>query len=84
MSDLVASKISYLSWTIALMPICSDEYPTPLANFGKEGFVGRACVRGDVLLVDAIAGPASIKLVNHLGAIPVFVKVEGEVRQPSL
>ena len=58
------------------MPICSDEYPSALADFREEGFVGSSYVCGDVLLVDAISDAASTELFDDLRAVPVFVKVE--------
>lgn len=66
------------------MPIRGDKDPPVLTDLGEEGFVRCSHVRGDVLLIDAISDAASMKLFNDLGAVPVFVKVESEIRQPSL
>jgi len=76
MPDFVTTKVGDLSGTISLMPICGDEYPSALADFWKEGFVGGSYVCGDVLLIDAISYSASTELFDDLGAVPVFVKVE--------
>jgi hypothetical protein len=84
MSDSIAAKIGDFAWTIALMPVCSNQNPAAFADLWEKSFVGSAGVGGYILLVDAVANAASMKFIEDLGAVPVFVEVEGEVRQPSL
>lgn len=84
MSDFVAAQIGDFAWTIALMPVCGDQNPATLADLWEQSFVGGASVGGDVLFINAVANAAFMKFFDDLGAVPVFVKVEGEVRQPSL
>jgi hypothetical protein len=83
-SDFVTAEIGGLAWTIALMPVCGNQNPAALADLRKKRFVCRARVGSYVLLVDAVPNAASMKFLDDLGAVPVFVKIEGEVRQPSL
>ena len=66
------------------MPIGGNQNPAALANSWKKGLVGGTGVGGDILLIDAIADTVLVKLIDYLGAIPIFVEVEGEVRQPLL
>jgi hypothetical protein len=75
--NFVAAEVSYLAGTVSLMPICGDKDPSALADLRQESFVGCSCIRGNVLLVDAISDPALMKFFDDLGAVPVFVKVEG-------
>jgi hypothetical protein len=65
------------------MPVSGNEDPAVASDLWKKCFVGRADICGDVLLVDAIANTGSIELVYDFRAIPVFIKVESEIRQPS-
>jgi len=79
---LVAPQISEFSWPISLVPISGDQDPAVLAYFGQKCFVSGSDVRGYILLVDAISNASSVQLVLNFRTIPVFVKVEGKVRQP--
>ena len=84
MPDFAPSEIVDFAWTIALMPVFSNQNPAAFADLWEKSFVGSAGVGSYILLVDAVANAASMKFIEDLGAVPVFVEVEGEVRQPSL
>jgi hypothetical protein len=81
-SNLVESQVGDLSWSVTLMPVSGDEYPSALTDLGKKGFVGGSDIRRDILLVDAISNASSVELVLDFGTVPVLIKVEGEIRQP--
>jgi hypothetical protein len=49
----------------------------------KEGLVRRADIPRYILFIYPVADTGSIELIYDFGAIPVFVKIEGEIRQPS-
>jgi hypothetical protein len=82
-SDVVPTEIRNFSWTISLMPICGYQNPAVTSNLRKEPLVGCSDISGYILLVDAVADTGSVELIYDFGAVPVFVKVEGEIRQPS-
>ena len=84
MPYFIATEIGYFAGAVALVPIGGDQNPAALTDFGEDRFIGRARVRGDILLVDAIADAALVELIDDLRAVPIFVEVEGEIRQPSL
>jgi hypothetical protein len=59
------------------MPVCGDQDPRVLADFGQEGLVGGSRIWPHILLVGAISNASSVELVLNLWTIPVFVEVEG-------
>ena len=82
-SNLVATEIRDLPWPIPLMPIRRYEDPAVAPYLRKESFVGRSDISGNVLLIDTIANVGSVELAHDFGAIPVLIKVESKIRQPS-
>jgi hypothetical protein len=84
MPHFVASKISNFSWPVTLVPVRSDQRPTVLADFGKEGFVGCSHIWRYVLLVDAMSNVGSAELIENFRTVPILIEVEGEIRQPFL
>jgi len=81
--NVVPTEIRNLSRTISLMPICGYQDPAVTSNLRKECLVGCSNISGYILLVDAVADTGSVELIYDFGAIPVFVKVESKIRQPS-
>ena len=84
MPDFVAAEIGNFSGSIALVPVCGDQHPTVLADFGKEGFVGSSDIWRYVLLVNAMSNVSPAELIENFGTVPILIEVEGEIRQPFL
>ena len=80
----MAAEIGDFSGSIALVPICGNQYPTVLADFGQEGFVGGSDVCRYVLFVNAMSDVSSAELIENFRTIPILIEVKGEIRQPFL
>ena len=84
MPDFVAAEVGVFSWSITLVPVCGDQYPTVLADLRQEGFVGGPDIWPHVLFINAISNVSSAELIENFGAVPILIEVEGEIRQPFL
>ena len=84
MPHLVAPQVGNFSWSVTLMPVCGDQHPTVLADFGQEGFVGGSDIWLYVLLINAMSNVSSAELIENFRTVPILIEVEGEIRQPFL
>jgi hypothetical protein len=80
----MSANISDFSRPISLVPVGGNNNPAVPTDEGKKSFIWNSDVWSHVLLVNAIADATAMKLVYDFGAVPVFVKIESWIRQPSL
>jgi hypothetical protein len=82
MPDLVASQVGDFSGSVPLVPVCGDQHPAVLADFGQEGFVGGSHIWRDVLLINSMSNVSSAELIENFRTVPILIEVKGEIRQP--